>query len=314
MTAPHRVRYGVQKTLYHVPRDRYARVSVPTGTPAYSIVALWRHDEAEDREIVASTNTSVDSTTTTLDEDAGPAEANPKLLPVTSEADFIPGRRYLLSQGTASEVVTCERTTTGQVLVKQELRNAYTTGATLRGIEISATFPDDAADEQDLEAGGGPYGIVWSYTINGVGYYPIEEAWVVRYDTIPLITTDYLSIHWPEMSSMTSNRWSPEDLIVAASDRIYADIEASNRDPHGLRHDRILSVCCVYRCIEIVHDHVKSEQAGEIATKYGDLADRLLRDLLTGQAPVRTAEIKQSTNTASQGGSKTYGLPIIRRS
>ena len=313
MTLPHRVRFGVAKTLYHVPRDRYARAAIAS-SPTFAVVALWHSEDSTEREIVAETVTTVDTTTTTLSDDAGPAEANPKLLPVASSVGFVAGRSYLLVQGEVSQLVTCEGIDTGQFLCKQEVRHPFTSGATLRGVEISASFPADAADEDDLEAGGGPYGIVWSYTIAGVGYYPIEEAWVVRYDAQPLITTADLERRWPEVASMVSTRWSLEDAIASASDDFLADIESSGRDPHGLLHSAVARVCVADKALEKLHRWSRSDRGDEYAEVLRMDYDRRVRDLLTGQTPVRTAEISHTTNTATQGGSRVHGQPIIRRS
>lgn len=314
-TAPHRLRYqGGNQAVHHVPRDRYGRAAI-VEAPTYAIYAGWRSEDDAEREVQASGLATVDAALSDLAGDAGPSESDPKRIPVEDESDFVAGRNYLLAEGTLVQIVTCESTDTGFVRTRQEIRHPFTTAATLAGVEISGTFPSAAAaDEDDLRSGGGPYLVVWSYEIADVDYFPFEEAWVTRYTTQPIITTDYLELHWPEVSSMMSSRWNPEDLIAAATDELLADIEAAGRDPHGLQHQRVLQLCAVELCVEKAHRQAKSENALEIANEYRTRYDRRLRDLLTGRAPARTAEVAQSTNTASQGGSKAYGVPILRRS
>jgi hypothetical protein len=314
-TAPHRIRYqGGDKILHHVPRDRYGRAAVVSGA-TYSIVRLWKSEDDAERDVQASAAATTDTATATLDGSAGPAQSNPKLIPVDDESDFVIGRHYLLSEGEISQLVVCAGVDVGQVLCTQEIRNAYTTEATLSGIEIPGTFPTAAAaDEDDLESGGGPYGVIWSYTIADVDYYPLEEAWVVRYDTQPLITTADLERRWPEAASMVSGRWGLEDAIATATDDFLADVEASGRDPHGLRHSAVTRVCVADKALEKLHRWARTDRSDEYADVLRQDYDRRLRDLLTGQPPVRTAEVRQPTNTATQGGSKTYGTPILRRS
>ena len=311
----HRVRYGGgAQTLYHVPRDRHGRVLLPASA-TYSIVALWRHEDDDARTVQASTSATIDSTSTTLSASAGPAQANPRLLPVTSSTGFLPGHAYLLVQGEVAELVECEAADTAQVLVKHELRNGYTTGATLRGIEVTGTFPSDAAnDEEDLEAGGGPYGVIWSYTLASVPYYPLEEAWVVRYTTQALITTAELVKRWPMVPALCRGRFNPEDAIAAATDDFLAEVETSGRDPHGLRHSPTTKVCVADRALE----YLRRWQQTDESTAHADLLrqdyERKMANLLTGQTPERTAEVKQATDTASRGGSKEYGAALLRRS
>ncbi len=311
----HRIRYGGgARTLYHVPRDRHGRVRLP-GSATYTIVRLWKHEDASDREVVASTAATIDSASTTLSGSAGPAQANPRLLPVTSSAPFVVGHHYLLSQGELSELVTVEGIDTAQVLVSHELRHDYTTGADLDGVEITGTFPsDDAADESDLQAGGGPYGVIWAYTFGGVPAYVFEEAWVVRYTTQPLITTADLLQRWPIAQEICKGRWKIEDAIAAASQDFYADVEEAGRDPHGLRHSSVAQLCVADRAFEYVERWAGTTDSLAHADLLRQDYERRVRNLLTGQTPTRTAEVQQSTATATQGGSQAYGKPLIRRS
>lgn len=311
----HRIRYnGGNQTVYHVARDRYGRARIPASA-TYSIVRLWKHEDDVDREVQASAAATIDSTSTTLSGSAGPSQANPRLLPATSSVGFSPGHRYLLSQGELSELVEVEAIDTAQVYVKHELRYDYTTGADLDGIEITGTFPTAAAaDEEDLEAGGGPYGVIWAYTLASVPTYALEEAWVVRYTTQPLITTADLLRRWPMVTEICKGRWNPEDAIAAASEDFLSDVEEMGRDPHGLRHSPSTAVCVADRALEYIERWANTDDSVEHANLLRQDYERRVRSLLTGQAPKRTAEVKQSTNTAAQGGSQEYGAPLIRRS
>lgn len=311
----HRIRYtGGNQTVYHVARDRYGRARIPASAN-YAIVRLWKHEDDAEREVVASTAATIDSASTTLNASAGPAQANPRLLPVSSSASFSPGHRYLLSQGELSELVEVEGVDTAQVYVKHELRYDYTTGADLDGIEITGTFSSAAAaDEEDLEAGGGPYGVIWSYTLAGIPIYALEEAWVVRYTSQPLITTADLLRRWPMVTEICKDRWNPEDAIAAASEDFLSDMEEMGADPHGLRHSPSTMVCVADRALEYIERWANTDDSVEHANLLRQDYERRVRSLLTGQRPVRTADVKQATDQAAQGGSKDYGAPLIRRS
>lgn len=311
----HRVRYGGgDQTVYHVPRDRYGRVRIPASA-TYSIVRLWEHEDSAERVVVASTAATIDSASTTLTAAAGPAQANPRMLAVTSSASFVAGHRYLLRDGELFELVEVEATDTAQVLLKHELRHDYTTSGTLLGIELPGTFPSAAAaDESDLEAGGGPYGVIWAYTLSSVPTYTLEEAWVVRYTTQPLITTADLLRRWPRVSEMCKGRWNPEDLIAAATEDFLADVEEAGRDPHYIRHSTVTTVCVADRALEKLLRLTDTESNVAHAEVLRQDYERRVRNLLTGAAPKRTAEVSQSTGTATQGGTLVHGMPLIRRS
>lgn len=237
------------------------------------------------------------------------------MLPVASSASFTPGRHYLLSQGELSELVVCESVDTNQVLLRHELRHDYATGAALAGVEITGTFPSAAAaDESDLENGGGPYGVIWSYTLADVPYYPLEDAWVVRYTAQPLATVADLQRRWPMLDALCKGRWNPEDAIAAASEDFLADVEEAGRDPHNLKHAQVTTVCVADRALEYLHRWANTDDSIVRADLLRQDYERRLRNLLTGQTPTRTAEVQQSTNTATQGGSQVYGKPLIRRS
>lgn len=311
----HRVRYsGGNQTLYHVPRDRHGRARIPASAN-YLIVRLWKHEDDAEREVQASAAATIDSASTTLSASAGPSQANPRLLAVASSVGFTPGRHYLLSQGELSEVVVCEAVDTSQVLVRHELRYDYTTSADLDGVEITGTFPSAAAaDEEDMEAGGGPYGLIWEYTLATIPYYPLEEVWVTRYTASPLITTADLLRKWPMANRMANERWNLEDAIAAASVDFMADLEASGRDPHYLKHAPTTMACVADKALEYLRRWEQTDEGTIHADMLRQDYDRRIRDLTTGGTPERTAEVRQSTGTSVQGGSLEYGEPLIRRS
>ena len=307
----HEILYsGGAQSIYHVPRDRDARASY-VASATYQIVDLTRGEDDPDREIVAAaTAATVDSTSTTTDAAAGPGQSDARVIPVTSEAGFTVGHVYQISQDDTSEVFQVAGTETGSLLAQHGLRNDYTTGATVRGIELAASFPSgEAADETDMKAGGGPYAVIWDYTIAGREYNPLEEIWVLRYSVQPIITETDVLRAWPLANDLARGRGSVVEAISVATEDFIARLEASGRKPELFHHSIVARVCVREKALAFLKRWQKQD---EDADRHDEAYARLMNDLTTGQFPERTAEVDHATATADKGGDKGYGMPRFR--
>ncbi len=172
-----RVIYNVTgQTLSHYPLTRVA-------TATYVLERLDRSTDESDRTI-ASGSATVDSVSTTTDADAGPGEIMATKIPLTSTTSVTVGKRYEIEGADGrSEVIEVDGIVTDDyVLCTHPLVNDYTSGATFKGIEITASMDDTTAqDEGFVDGSYGPLRIVWKYTIDGVLRHTQEQVPVVRH-------------------------------------------------------------------------------------------------------------------------------------
>jgi len=170
----HRIVFNeTSQTLRHVPPERITSAT-------YVIEDLYQ-DEAN-RE-VASGNATVDSTATTTDAAAGPAQANPRKVPVTATTGFSVGDHALIASadGSVWERFVVDGLSAGDYLIADvPLVNTYASGANVYGIDVSASFPDATAADEAYVDEDRPFRIVWEYTIRGTVYRPQEQIRLVR--------------------------------------------------------------------------------------------------------------------------------------
>lgn len=307
----HEIQYlGGDQSIYHIPRDREARASL-VASANYTIVDLTRGESDPDRTIVASTAATVDSATEATTAAAGPGTTDAKAISVASTAGFEVGHVYQIVGGGHSELFTLDAIVANTSLTAtQDLRYDYATSSTVRGVEISGTFPQaEAADESDMESGGGPYGVVWDYTIAGRDYAPLEEIYVLRYSTQPVITETDVMRAWPLANSLNRDRFSVRDAIAVASEDYIARLQASNKRPELFKNNNVSRVAVRYLAISYLKEWRKEF---EEAKDYHERYDRLMNDLTTGQYPVGTVQVEQSTNTADRDTERSYGMPRFR--
>lgn len=306
----HEITYGGgDQFVYHVPRDRSARAYF-VASATYQIVDLSRSEDDADRVVQASGGATVDSTSTTTDAAAGPGQSDNRQIPVTSEAGFAVGHVYQITQDGRSETFLADYVASGVVRSSYPLRNDYTTGATVRGLELRGTFPTaEASDEDDMESGGGPYAVIWEYTIDGREHTVLEDAWVVRYSVVPMITETDVLRAWPLANELMRSRATVVDAIAVATEDFLARLEASGRKPELFRHSVVGKVAVRDKALAFLK---RWQNADDDATRYEESYNRIMNDLTTGQYPERTVEVSQSTNTADKGGEKGYGTPRFR--
>jgi hypothetical protein len=150
----------------------------------YSIVDLREPDDGASREIVASTAATVNSVSTTTTAAAGPSQSDERLIVVTSATGITEGLEFLISDAGQRELFVVDRVDSLNVYARDKLRRDYTSGASILGVEVTASFPASDADgdtgDDHLSEGGGPFAIDWVWT----GVTPAtqrEIVWLVRH-------------------------------------------------------------------------------------------------------------------------------------
>jgi hypothetical protein len=132
------------------------------------IVDLRHSENATDYTIEAEAAATVDSgTTDTTTANVGRGYSEKKEIPVSTPANFDEGSVYALVASSGEvELITVERTSSGSVFAVNDIRKSFASGSTLRGVEVSFTFPAATADSETEfdDHADVPYAIDWYWT------------------------------------------------------------------------------------------------------------------------------------------------------
>lgn len=162
--ATHRVYFGQgEQTIRTVPHLKGRPVRVASAT--YGIFdARYGVDSNDHTLVAAGTAGTVDSVSTTTTARAGRNATDRRAITVASTTDVIAGRSYLLeaSDGRAELVRVAAVPSATAILAAAEIVGDYPTGSALRGVEVAASFPADAADDDD-NLDGMPWIIAWVF-------------------------------------------------------------------------------------------------------------------------------------------------------
>ena len=147
-------------------------------------------DSAEHVVVAAGTAATLDATSVTVTAKTGRGTGDARTLTLTSTATLAVGRKYILEAADGcAEIVRIAAVMSGTTArTAAAIRHTYTTGATLRGIEVRATFPAaPAADDNNLD--GEAFLVVWSFP----GLPPVRESvFLERAEEAQLATLDEL--------------------------------------------------------------------------------------------------------------------------
>jgi hypothetical protein len=302
--AEHLVVYGGgAQPLRHVPVDRLGRPTRVTSA-TYTIVDLRESITSAER-VIASGSATLDAASTTLAEDAGPAaSAYPERLDVASVSGFAEGRTYQLSGADGErETVTSVAidATNTRVVCRLPVRGNYESGDTLRGIELSCTFPADEANDEDetvKDIGHPGYQVTWSYEIDGRDYLVGELVRVSRYSVQPWIDAHDILIAHPALAKRVQDVEGP---LLCATEDILAELEAGGHDPTLVRtgiSGKVLLRCrTLYYMMLGLHGDDDRETAARFLQQSKDLLHRILN---AGTPPRDVVVLSQSDDTPTK--------------
>ena len=301
---------GGGQTLYHLPMDYMAKASRVTSA-TYTIVDLREPEDGAAREVQTSASATVDSASLTLAAAAGPTQANPRLIQLDAVTGLVEGHSYILEGATSglTEVVVVDRidATNFYAYTRHAIRNVFATSDTFRGVEIQGTFPSaEASDDDKLENGGGPYGIIWSYTIDGRPYSPIDDAYVRRFTVQPMCTESDVLQSYPRLEDRARNQISLSDAIASASRHARSELENAGIKPENLIGSETLAMAATYRSIATALRWLRTDGDGDSddIDHYENQYRHLIRSLLNGRPSERTSSVEARAATADPGGRK----------
>lgn len=306
----HQIIYGAgSQTLRTVPVNRQGRPTLATSA-TYRIVDLRKGEDDPEREVVAAgTAATIDSTSTTSSAACGRGTVNTKKIPVSSVVGFAAGRRYLitLADGTR-ELFVCEGIGANYLIPRDELSRQYASGATVRGIEVSGTFPALVADDEEkIEDGqGGPYAVDWSWDVDPSPRR--EMCWIIRQpDSLLCTQDDVLSID-PTISATSGERITIPTAIKQAAAEVRVHLQLHQIDPDNFHSPGLLKLAVAYRALWHLTRLLSSKdgQNAARAETYQTEAQKYLDNVTIGQPPEKSVKVDPSTDTAPGGTSKPY--------
>jgi len=305
----HQIIHGAgAQAIRTVPVNAHGRPTVVTSC-TYRIVDLRLGEDDPLREIVAAgTAAQIDGTSTTTDAACGRGTANAKKIPVVATAGFIAGHSYLIAKGDGTrESFIVEGIATNDYLIpRDELARQYSIGATVRGLEVSGTFPALVADDDEkIEDGeGGPYAIDWSWDLDPSPRR--EMVWIIRQPDSLLITEeDVLSID-SSLTATTGNRVSIATAIRQAAAEVRVHLQLHSIDPDNFHAPSALRLATAYRACWHLVRLMKGEENQARAETYMTEAQKYLDNITIGQPPEKSVKTIPSTDTAPGGTSKPY--------
>lgn len=226
------------------------------GAASAATFSAFKDTATDDSTPEFSGAATLDTVATTLSAVAGPAQANPQRVPLTSTAGVTAGRRYLLSESSRREWVDVVEVGAGYALARYPLVSDYTTAATFVGTTLTAAVPDVwAASTTNLVDPADPaprYRCRWLMTIAG--------AQVVAYSYFDLAIADIghsvqigdINARAPGLKDSLPTDYRIDEgrpLIAEAWRSVRLDVAASGVDTLAVRNDEVLNELVILRCL-----------------------------------------------------------------
>lgn len=216
------------QTLVHVPSGY---VSAAT----YSIENL-RYSTDDAARVIDSGSATVASWSITSSAVAGPTSANARRVSTASTTGASIGEpaQLLAPDGETELVEVSAISSASYIETVAPIAGTYASGSTLRGIKLSASFPNAyAADEEELERE--PFlRVTWTYTLSGRTWKVPELIEWSRHSCGDLdigAALLELRVLYPDLSSRLPDGTSLEHVAKTLAIRVQDDLRARKLDP-----------------------------------------------------------------------------------
>lgn len=310
----HEIYYGgVDQPLVHVP---LARASSAT----YAVEDLTESDDGATRFLVnAGTAATVDTYSNTLTVAAGPGAADPRLLTFSAGTAPTTGRRYLVEHADGrAELVLCVGGSTTTMRISAPLQGSYPIGATVRGVEVSGTFPTAAAADEDRFESDEPCRVTWTYTMRGLQWRVSELIRLQRVRGEARYVGDVviaLQEGWPELVTLgVPTSGGIESMVRYAARRLDTRLRGKGIEPAeffaGAQGFDLLLQRTVMHFADSgfapksrAADLFREEQRKEFSIMWDGLT--------VGSTGKGTTDLDRSTDTAHAGPSKKTRNPFV---
>lgn len=294
---------GGAQLLRVVPVDLAGKPVRPSSA-TYGVADLRRSLLTTDREVVAAgTAATVHSFSQTTTAAAGMATADPRVVTVASTTGVSAGHRLMLTNLKGDrELLTVDSVTATTVRARADLVKSYPTGSSLQGVEVICTFPEaEAADEQSLIGGGGPYAL--DLSLVGTDR-PTMRVFVelVRQRGLPLCSIEDLAELDAVAATIGGDRIDPYAAVRRASFELTTQLRLAGIDPNYAHFADAARLACSYLAGWHVLKTVKGDMVQARAADYAERARGLINAMINSRNVVGAATTSRSMDTAPSPG------------
>jgi hypothetical protein len=225
----HEVRHGGgDQDLIHVPPVRVASAT-------FSIEDLTESDDSDDR-VIASGAATVDTFSQALTAAAGQGQANSRRASLAVTTNLVVGRMYAIeSDAGALECFQAAGVAAAYVDAAAPFGGSYTTAGRVRGLELTATFPELVADDDDFVEDDTPFRVGWTYDVAGRSVTVWEQIRIVRNMAAVRHLAEIeqqLRTTWPGLvKHLSEHPSSLRQFIEPAARRVDARLRTRGLDP-----------------------------------------------------------------------------------
>lgn len=224
---------NTSQTLVHIPPVRVASAT-------YLIERMNVAQENADRTIAGGSAT-LDTASEAITAAAGPSQVDATKMSMADTTGFSVGNFYAIQHGASTgveETFECIAVSSNAyILAAHPLSQDYPiTTSTVKGIQLTASFPDATAADEDYIKGPYPIRVIWEYALNGVTLPFQEQVEIVRYKGSDLDLAQCVADvkdMWPNIEAI-SERKGTNAILKAATltqRRIEVKLKAKNDEP-----------------------------------------------------------------------------------
>lgn len=229
------------------------------GAPSAATFAAFRDTATDDSTPEFSGAATLDTVATTTGAAAGPSQANPQRVPLTSTAGVAAGRRYLLAEAGRREWVDVVEVGAGYALARHPVISDYTAAATFVGTTISAAVPDAwAAATTNLGNPADPaprYRCRWAMTVGAEQVIAYSYFDLARADIVPSVQISDVNARAPGLKDSLPTEYRIDEgrtLLAEAWRAVRLDVARSGVDTLAIRNDEVLNELVILRCLRML--------------------------------------------------------------
>lgn len=305
-----RIIFGqTSQTLVHVP-------------PAYVATATYTIEDLtygvdESSRVIASGSATVASFSVTSTAAAGADTSNPNRFTATTTAGTVGEPAALYGADGSRELVEIEAISlNAYVDTLSPIAGSYPTGSTLRGLKLSASFPDvDAADDALFDRNPA-IRVTWVYTLDGVIHRVPRLIELVRHSMGDLdvgATTLRLLRMYPDLSTRLPDSSKLEHMVVQCAEDLGNDLRAYGQEPDrillGPQGSGLLRARVMLHAAKLGYAPGRQESAVYLPLAQADYT-RLFDRTVLGVPGANTATTSRAADSAASHPDQTYRSPL----
>lgn len=252
----------------------------PLGRPTSATFEVFRAFGSDDATPEFSGAATVDAPNTTTSSAAGRSQADPQRIALTSTADLVELREYLIGGAGLSERVQIMELGAGFVRVRLPLQNDYASGATFQSTTLFASIPDvfaaDRGKLSDLSDTFPDYRVKWAVTYAGAVNVVYSFFDLVRSAVTHDVSIADINDRAPGLMDDLPLEYKPEQgrpLVNAAELYVRAHLVANGVDPNSIRDPEAFDELVIRAALLVLAEggwHPKVFSAGEYVALTGE--------------------------------------------